>query len=144
MEKLGWKVPLIGSWTLSMANFIDNAGKNGNGTRMPQTFIQDPNTPKRKAFIDAYVKAYNPPRPHAVRCIGCAGLRLDLPAGRRHQAGRHHRRPEGQGRAGKPEREGRRRGHHLQQAVQQRRPRSHHGRHHRVRRSQRRQSRAGK
>jgi branched-chain amino acid transport system substrate-binding protein len=62
MEKLGWKVPLIGSWTLSMANFIDNAGKNGNGTRMPQTFIQDPNTPKRKAFIDAYVKAYNPPQ----------------------------------------------------------------------------------
>lgn len=62
MEKLGWKVPLIGSWTLSMANFIDNAGKNGNGTRMPQTFIQDPNTPKRKAFIDAYIKAYNPPQ----------------------------------------------------------------------------------
>jgi branched-chain amino acid transport system substrate-binding protein len=62
MEKLGWKVPLIGSWTLSMANFIDNAGKNGNGTRMPQTFIQDPTTPKRKAFIDAYAKAYNPPQ----------------------------------------------------------------------------------
>src|SRR5450830_510578 len=61
MEKLNWKVPLIGSWTLSVANFIDNAGKNGNGTRMPQTFIQDANTPKRKAFIDAYVKAYNPP-----------------------------------------------------------------------------------
>jgi branched-chain amino acid transport system substrate-binding protein len=61
MEKLGWKVPLIGSWTLSMGNFIDNAGKNGDGTRMPQTFIQDPNTPKRKAFIDAYVKAYSPP-----------------------------------------------------------------------------------
>ena len=60
MEKLGWTVPLIGSWTLSMGNFIDNAGKNGNGTRMPQTFIQDPNTPKRKAFIDAYVKAYKP------------------------------------------------------------------------------------
>jgi len=61
MEKLGWKVPLIGSWTLSMGNFIDNAGKNGDGTRMPQTFIQDPTTPKRKSFIDAYVKAYNPP-----------------------------------------------------------------------------------
>jgi len=61
MEKLGWKVPLIGSWTLSMGNFIDNAGKNGDGTRMPQTFIQDGTTPKRKAFIDAYVKAYNPP-----------------------------------------------------------------------------------
>jgi len=61
MEKLGWKVPMIGSWTLSMGNFIDNAGKNGEGARMPQTFIQDPNTPKRKAFIAAYQKAYNPP-----------------------------------------------------------------------------------
>ena len=61
MEKLGWKVPMIGSWTLSMGNFIDNAGKNGEGAHMPQTFIQEPNTPKRKAFIDAYLKAYNPP-----------------------------------------------------------------------------------
>ena len=60
MEKLNWKVPMIGSWTLSMANFIDNAGKNGDGTLMPQTFIQEPNTPKRKSFIDAYVKTYKP------------------------------------------------------------------------------------
>ena len=60
MEKLGWKVPLIGSWTLSMGNFIDNAGKNGDGTRMPQTFIQEPTTPKRKAFIDAYVATFKP------------------------------------------------------------------------------------
>jgi len=61
MEKLGWKVPMMGSWTLSMGNFIDNAGKNGEGAHMPQTFIQEPNTPKRKAFIEAYQKAYNPP-----------------------------------------------------------------------------------
>jgi branched-chain amino acid transport system substrate-binding protein len=61
MEKLGWKVPMMGSWTLSMGNFIDNAGKNGEGARMPQTFIQEPNTAKRKAFIEAYLKAYNPP-----------------------------------------------------------------------------------
>jgi branched-chain amino acid transport system substrate-binding protein len=60
MAKLGWKVPLIGSWTLSMANYIDNAGANGEGARMPQTFIQDPNTPKRKAFIDAYLKEFKP------------------------------------------------------------------------------------
>ncbi|MBC3935268.1 ABC transporter substrate-binding protein [Undibacterium rugosum] len=58
MEKLGWKVPMIGSWTLSMGNFLDNAGKNGDGATMPQTFIQDPNTPKRKAFIEAYQKSY--------------------------------------------------------------------------------------
>ncbi|WP_405029622.1 ABC transporter substrate-binding protein, partial [Methylibium sp.] len=39
MTKLGWKVPMIGSWTLSMANYIDNAGPGGEGARMPQTFI---------------------------------------------------------------------------------------------------------
>ncbi|WP_300757645.1 ABC transporter substrate-binding protein, partial [Janthinobacterium sp.] len=60
MTKLGWKVPMIGSWTLSMANFIDNAGPGGEGARMPQTFIQEPNTVKRKAFIDAYIKEFKP------------------------------------------------------------------------------------
>ena len=58
MGKLGWKVPMIGSWTLSMASFIDTAGANGDGAMMPQTFIQLPTTPKRKAFIDAYQAAY--------------------------------------------------------------------------------------
>ena len=60
MAKLGWKKPMIGSWTLSMANFIDTAGKNGNGATMPQTFIQDPSTPKRKEFIAAYLKEFKP------------------------------------------------------------------------------------
>ena len=58
MVKLGWKVPMMGSWTLSMGNFIDNAGKNADGAIMPQTFIQEGNTPKRKSFIAAYQKAY--------------------------------------------------------------------------------------
>lgn len=61
MAKLGWKVPMIGSWTLSMANYIDNAGPNGDGAIMPQTFIQDSNnTPKRKAFVTAYLKEFKP------------------------------------------------------------------------------------
>lgn len=60
MEKISWKKPLIGSWTLSMASFIENAGKNGEGATMPQTFIQVGNTPKRKAFIDAYLKDFKP------------------------------------------------------------------------------------
>ena len=60
MAKLGWKKPMIGSWTLSMANFIDTAGKNGEGARMPQTFIQEANTKKRKAFIDSYLKEFKP------------------------------------------------------------------------------------
>ncbi len=61
MGKLGWKKPMIGSWTLSMASFIDTAGKNGNGATMPETFIQQPaTTPKRKAFVDAYLKEFKP------------------------------------------------------------------------------------
>jgi branched-chain amino acid transport system substrate-binding protein len=60
MTKLGWKVPIIGSWTLSMANFIDNAGPGGEGARMPQTFIQEATTPKRKAFIENYLKTFKP------------------------------------------------------------------------------------
>lgn len=60
MTKLGWKVPMIGSWTLSMANFIDNAGPGGEGARMPQTFVQEPTTPKRQSFIISYLKTFNP------------------------------------------------------------------------------------
>jgi branched-chain amino acid transport system substrate-binding protein len=60
MTKLGWKVPMIGSWTLSMANYIDNAGPGGEGARMPQTFIQEPTTPKRQSFIVSYLKKFNP------------------------------------------------------------------------------------
>lgn len=57
MARMNWRVPVIGSWTLAMSNFIDNAGPNGEGTRMPQTFIQDATTPRRKAFLDAWKAA---------------------------------------------------------------------------------------
>ena len=60
MTKLGWKVPMVGSWTLSMANYIYNAGPGGEGARMPQTFIQEPTTPKRQSFIIAYLRTFNP------------------------------------------------------------------------------------
>ena len=60
MTKLGWKVPIVGSWTLSMANYIDNAGPGGEGARMPQTFIQEPTTPKRQSFIISYLKTFAP------------------------------------------------------------------------------------
>ena len=60
MVKIGWKVPIIGSWSLSMGSFIDNAGANGDGARMPQTFIQEPTSPKRQAFIVSYLKTFSP------------------------------------------------------------------------------------
>ncbi len=55
--KLHWDAPLIGSWTLSMSSFIDNAGPNGEGARMPLTFIDEGTSLKRRQFIDAYLKA---------------------------------------------------------------------------------------
>jgi branched-chain amino acid transport system substrate-binding protein len=60
MTKLGWKVPIVGSWTLSMSSYIDNAGPSGEGARMPQTFIQEATTPKRQAFIASYLKNFKP------------------------------------------------------------------------------------
>jgi branched-chain amino acid transport system substrate-binding protein len=59
MDKVGLKVPLIGGWTLSMSNYIDNAGKNADGTPMPQTFIEESITPKARRYIGGNHKAYN-------------------------------------------------------------------------------------
>jgi len=122
MAKLGWKLPIIGSWTLSMSTFIDNAGPNGEGALMPQTFIQSPSTPKRKAFIEPD--------------LGRPGLRQRLRAGRRHHPGEVHRRPQNPRGAGKPADQGRRRGHGLRQAVQRHRPRGDHRQHPGVRPSE--------
>jgi len=60
MTKIGWKVPMVGSWTLSMANYIDNAGPGGEGARMPQTFIQEPTNAKRQSFIIAFLRDFKP------------------------------------------------------------------------------------
>ena len=57
MARLGWQVPIIGSWTLAMSNFIEIAGRNAEGARMPQTFIQVPHTPKQLAFMRAWADA---------------------------------------------------------------------------------------
>ena len=55
MSRMDWKVPIIGSWTLSMSNFIDNAGPNGEGARMVQSYIPaEDDTPRRRDFLDGY------------------------------------------------------------------------------------------
>ena len=60
MTRLGWKVPLVGSWTLSMGSFIDNAGAAAEGTTMPQTFLQDDPAPQRAAFVASYLRRFQP------------------------------------------------------------------------------------
>lgn len=56
MARMNWRALLIGSWTLAMSNFIDNAGPNAEGARMPQTFITEPTTEKRRNFLEAWKK----------------------------------------------------------------------------------------
>jgi branched-chain amino acid transport system substrate-binding protein len=59
MERIGWKVDMIASWTASMSNYINNAGRNGNGTMMPQTFIESvPRTAKARQFLEDYRAKY--------------------------------------------------------------------------------------
>lgn len=55
--KMGWMVPMIGSWPLSLPNFTEAAGKNAEGARMPQTFIEEANNSRRTGFIASYHKA---------------------------------------------------------------------------------------
>lgn len=62
MAKLGWKVPILTSWNSAMSNFIDTAMANGNGVRMPQTFIQEASSPRKASFIQAYQKVYSADR----------------------------------------------------------------------------------
>jgi len=58
MQVMGWKVPLMGSWTFSMRNFIDGAGRASEGALMPQTFIQDAGSTAKNSFLLAYHRSF--------------------------------------------------------------------------------------
>lgn len=61
-EAVGWKAPMLGSWTFSMRNFIELAGKAGEGALMPQTFIQDLGSSSKNSFLLAYKRAFKTDR----------------------------------------------------------------------------------
>lgn len=58
MADLGFKVPVIGSWPIGTSTFIDLAGPLAEGAMAPQTFIEAPTTPRRKAFVEGYHRTY--------------------------------------------------------------------------------------
>lgn len=58
-EALDWKVPMLGSWTFSMRNFIDLSGEAGEGALMPQTFIQDIGSSAKNSFLLAYKREFD-------------------------------------------------------------------------------------
>ncbi|CAN5179813.1 ABC transporter substrate-binding protein [soil metagenome] len=57
-EALRWKVPMLGSWTFSMENFVEGAGKAGDGALMPQTFIQEAGSVSKNGFLLSYMRAF--------------------------------------------------------------------------------------
>jgi len=59
MMSTAWRVPFMGSWTLSMRNFIDAAGNAGEGSLLPQTFIQDAGSAAKNSFLLAYRRQFN-------------------------------------------------------------------------------------
>ncbi len=62
LERIGWKVDLLGGWSLCMEAFIKNAGKNGNGATAPLTFIEgDLGNARQRTFVDAYHARYTNP-----------------------------------------------------------------------------------
>jgi branched-chain amino acid transport system substrate-binding protein len=61
-EAVGWKVPMLGSWTFSMRNFIESAGRAGEGTLMPQTFIQDIGVTSKNSFLLSYKRNFKTDR----------------------------------------------------------------------------------
>lgn len=58
MNTLGLKVPFIGGWTLSMSSYLDNAGKNADGTLTPQSFIEESYSKNASDFINKYYTEY--------------------------------------------------------------------------------------
>jgi branched-chain amino acid transport system substrate-binding protein len=71
MEKIGWKVPIVGAWTLSMPNYVINAKNNAEGTSMPMSFIEAAtHTDKEKNFLESYYKKFNEkPIPSALAAV---------------------------------------------------------------------------
>ncbi len=58
LQATRWKVPLYGSWTLSMRSFIEAAGPAGEGALMPQTFIQEAGAAAKNSFLLAYARTF--------------------------------------------------------------------------------------
>ena len=58
MGKIRAGLPLVGSWTLSHYGFIEQAGNNAEGVRMPVTFIENEST-RSDSFVLSYLRLNN-------------------------------------------------------------------------------------
>jgi branched-chain amino acid transport system substrate-binding protein len=58
-QALGWKVPQVGAWSLSLPFFIGGAKEAAEGALMAQTFIAEPSNSRRAAFLTSYARKFN-------------------------------------------------------------------------------------
>lgn len=59
-KALGWKVPQVGAWPLSVPAYVDGAKDAGEDTLMAQTFIvEQRGNERRTAFLNGYMAKYN-------------------------------------------------------------------------------------
>ncbi len=59
MSKIKFNVPLTGSWTLSQRSFVELAGNNAEGARMPVTFIENDASSRSNEFVLNYFRINN-------------------------------------------------------------------------------------
>jgi branched-chain amino acid transport system substrate-binding protein len=59
MEKLAWKVDVLGSWQMANPAFLRAAGPWGDGTVMPQTFVEAAAAdPVQRHFVEGYRRRF--------------------------------------------------------------------------------------
>ncbi|MFZ6656348.1 ABC transporter substrate-binding protein [Undibacterium sp. TJN19] len=59
MNKARMNIPLTGSWTLSQRSFMELAGNNAEGARMPVTFIENESSNRSSSFVSNYLRINN-------------------------------------------------------------------------------------
>ncbi len=62
INRIGWRVPMYGSYTLAQQDYLNTVHSSGNGTRMAMAFTVDSERPTAKHFIDNYYRYANTSR----------------------------------------------------------------------------------
>ncbi|MBT0960834.1 ABC transporter substrate-binding protein [Denitromonas iodatirespirans] len=56
--EMGWSVPTFASWTVSMRNFLDQAGPAGDGVMTVQSFIPGSENSRHRQFVSEFANRY--------------------------------------------------------------------------------------
>ena len=62
MNRIGWRIPLYGSYTLAQQDYLNAVHSSANGTRIAMAFTVDSERPTAKHFMDNYYRYANTSR----------------------------------------------------------------------------------